>query len=70
MIKLKLKIGALIEESGLKKRYVAKELGVNENTLTNWTKNRSMPKLDQAVELADILNCKVEDLYENTPASK
>ncbi|WP_417168753.1 helix-turn-helix transcriptional regulator [Terrihalobacillus insolitus] len=67
---MKLKIGALIEESGLKKRYVAKELGVNENTLTNWTKNRSMPKLDQAVELADILNCKVEDLYENTPASK
>lgn len=61
---MRLLIEELILESGLKKRYIAKQLKVNENTLTNWMKNRSLPRLDQAVQLADILNCKVDDLYE------
>lgn len=60
---MKLKIEELIVESGLKKKYVAEQLGININTLTNWIKGKNMPKLDQAVKLAHILNCKVDDLY-------
>lgn len=60
---MKLKIRELINESGMTKRFVANKLEVNENTLGNWMDGRSMPKLDQAVKLADILNCDVNDLY-------
>lgn len=60
---MKLLIEELIEKSGLKKSYIAKQVGVNENTLTNWIKERSYPRLDQAVKLAEILNCKITDLY-------
>lgn len=60
---MKLLIDKLIEESGMTKRFVAKRIGVNENTLNNWCKNRSMPRLDQAVHLAYLLGCRVDDLY-------
>lgn len=61
---MKLLIGELIEGKGLKKRYIAKKINVNENTLTNWINGRSYPRLDQAVELADLLECNINDLYE------
>lgn len=63
---MRLVVEDLIIKSGLKKRHIANEIGINENTLTNWMKNRSWPKLNQAVDLADILKCDVNDLYERT----
>jgi len=60
---MELIIEELIKKRGLQKGYVANKLGVSNDTLTNWIKNRSMPKLDIAVELADILDCDIKDLY-------
>lgn len=61
---MKLIIDQIIKGKGLKKEYIAKQLGINKDTMTNWCKNRSMPKLDKAVELADLLEVDVNDLYE------
>lgn len=63
---IKLVIEELIKERGLHKSFIAKQIGVSNDTLTNWMKNRSAPKLDKAVRLADILNCDVNDLYKRT----
>lgn len=60
---MKMVIDKLIKESGLKQKHIAQRIGVNENTLGNWMKNKSWPKLNQAVRLADILGCSVTDLY-------
>ncbi len=62
---MKLLIEEIILKSGKKKMHIAKQLGVNENTLTNWMKNRSMPKLDQAVKLAKLLEVEIQELYED-----
>ncbi|WP_200415928.1 helix-turn-helix transcriptional regulator [Virgibacillus salexigens] len=56
-------IGERIQASGLKQRYIAKEIGVNENTVRNWMNGNSFPRLNQAVKLADILKCEITDLY-------
>ncbi len=61
---MKLRVDDLIKKSGYKKQYVAAKMGVNKDTITNWSKNKSMIRLDQAVKLSKILNCKLEDLYE------
>ncbi len=61
---MKLIVEELIIKSGMTKRFVAKQIGVNENTLKNWCQNRSWPKLNQAVKLADVLRCEITDLYE------
>ena len=60
---IKLIINERIKDTGLKKMYIAEQMGVNKDTLTNWINGRSMIKLDQAVKLARLLNCNVDDLY-------
>lgn len=60
---MKLLINERIKESGFKKGYIAEQLGVNKDTLSNWVHNRSMIPLNKAVQLADILGCDIKDLY-------
>ncbi|MFS0776275.1 helix-turn-helix transcriptional regulator [Neobacillus sp. 3P2-tot-E-2] len=63
---MKCRIGELIEIKGMKKKYVAKEIGITPNQLSNWLAMKSFPPLDKAYKLADLLNCKVDDLYDRT----
>ncbi len=64
MIKLKLKINEVIKEKGYLKKHVAKEMGIDPNTLSRYITGRRRLYLDTAVNLAEILNCTVDDLYE------
>lgn len=57
-----MRLDELIRDSGLKKGYIAKELNVSKDTLTNWVKGKSCPALDKARLLADLLGCKIDDL--------
>lgn len=61
---MRLVIDKLIEESGLKKKHIAKQMEVSDDTLTNWIRGKTWPRLNQAVHLADLLGCKIDDLYE------
>lgn len=53
-----------ILKSGIKKNHIAQLLNVNPNTLSNWISGRSFPRLDQAVQLAVLLNVRITDLYQ------
>jgi len=57
-------IGILIEQKGYKKKFVAEQMEVSANQLSNWITGKSFPTLNKAFKLADLLNCKVDDLYE------
>lgn len=61
---MKCKIGELIETKGMKKKYVAKEIGITPSQLSNWLALKSYPPMDKAYKLAKLLNCKVDDLYQ------
>lgn len=63
VMQMRLVIEELIRKKGYQKRYIAEQMGITNNTLTHWMKNRSMIKLDQAVKLAEVLNCELEDLF-------
>jgi putative transcriptional regulator len=64
VIKMKSRIGKIIESKGFKKKYVAEKLGITQNQLSNWIKGRSYPPMDKAFRLAKFLEVKVDDLYE------
>jgi putative transcriptional regulator len=57
-------IGWLIKKSPYNREYIMKKLGVSANTLSNWSTGKSMPSLEKAFQLADLLKVKVDDLYE------
>ncbi|MBT2599072.1 helix-turn-helix transcriptional regulator [Oceanobacillus sp. ISL-73] len=52
------------KRKGITKMFIAKELGVSRGTIDNWIEGKSIIRLDQAIKLTKILNCKLEDLYE------
>lgn len=60
---MQLKIDEMILRSGMKKKHIAKELGIDPNTLSRYINGKRKISLEMAVELAKILNCKVDDLY-------
>jgi DNA-binding XRE family transcriptional regulator len=63
-MELKMRLNEAIAESGIKKKYIAKELEVDPNTLSGWITGRRMIPFDKAIHLANIIDCKVDDLYE------
>ncbi len=61
---MKSRIKEWIVKRGLKNEDVSKRLNVSRETVSKWCNNKAKPSLDKAFELADILECKVDDLYE------
>jgi len=57
-------INVWIAKSRLSKKEVANKLGVSPIVLSRWINGHSMPSLLNALKLARILNCKVDDLYD------
>lgn len=57
------RIGELIEDRGLKKKYIADILGVSTAQLRNYETGHSLIPIDKAFILADLLKVKVDDLY-------
>jgi len=60
---MRLLIEELIEASGLKNEYIAEKVGVDVRTLYKWRKGETMPRLDKAVKLAEVLDVEVMELY-------
>jgi transcriptional regulator with XRE-family HTH domain len=61
---VKSKIGELVEESGLRRNFIAKHCGVTTKQVSNWCTGRSFPTFEKAFILAYLLKCKVDDLAE------
>lgn len=60
------KVEEYIKESGLKKGYIINKLNTSTTTFGRWMKEETLIPFVKAVELADILNCNVDDLFIRT----
>ncbi|RBW69474.1 helix-turn-helix domain-containing protein [Bacillus taeanensis] len=61
---MKSRIGEIIDQRGYKKRYIAEMMGISQNQLSNWVTGKSYPTAVKLFELAELLDCTVDDLYE------
>lgn len=61
---MKSRIGYWIENRGYMKKYIAKQLEITPTQLSNWISGKSSPTIEKAFKLADLLEVKVDDLYE------
>ena len=61
---MKNNINVWIAKSGMSKKEVAEKMGVSQTVLSRWINRHSNPSLEKAISLAELLNCKVDDLYE------
>lgn len=54
----------LIKESAYKTKHIEKELNVNKSTLSSWRNGKTYPGVIQAIQLAKMFNCTVEDIFQ------
>lgn len=58
------RIGELLRVSKYRREFILNQLGVSKNTLSNWVSGKTYPTADKMYILADLLDVKVDDLYE------
>ncbi|WP_026908969.1 helix-turn-helix transcriptional regulator [Paucisalibacillus globulus] len=56
-------INLWIAKKEMNKKEVAERMGVSQTVLSRWINGHSKPSLENAFKLAEILNCKVDDLF-------
>ena len=52
-----------LDKRGLKSIWVAEQIGCHPSEFSNWVRGERRPNLPRAMKLANLLNCKVEDLF-------
>lgn len=60
---IRMNIDYIMKERGLQQKFIARQIGVTEETLINWKKSRTYPRLDQAVKLAELLGVGISDIF-------
>jgi putative transcriptional regulator len=61
---LRSNIGKMLRVSKYKREFIIKQLGITQNTLSNWCTGKTFPTVDKAFILAELLEVRINDLYE------
>lgn len=62
-MKYRCNIGKYLESKGIKQRELADAIGTTEVSVSRWVNGDRVPKATTAIQIAKVLDCKVEDLY-------
>lgn len=52
-----------IREKGISQTYIAKKIGVNKQTITNWVKGNTYPDIKQAKIISEILDRSIDEIF-------
>ena len=58
------RIKVVLEEKGIKQKWLAERLGKSYNMVNSYIQNRQQPRLEVLFEIAKILNVEVKDLIQ------
>ena len=53
----------LREKNNLTQEFISKIFGISQSTVAKWETGESMPRADKLPQLAEILNCSIEELF-------
>ena len=62
---MKNRIKEIVAERGIKQSWIAKKIGKSNNIVSAYLSNRIQPPLPVIVEIAKVLNVKVDELISN-----
>lgn len=60
-----MKLKTLLDEKGIKQKWLAQKLGVSEVTVSSWCMGRSKPRTKRQIEINTILQISTEKLTYN-----
>jgi len=59
-----IKLKELREMKGMSQEDLAKKLGINRTMIIHYEKGRNQPSLERVIQMAYILDCKLDDLVD------
>ena len=59
------RIKEVINESGLKAKYIAEQIGCSDTDISNYCSEVRFPNHDRLIKLTKVLSCTINDLYPN-----
>lgn len=54
----------ILENRGMSQAFLAKKIGVSNQTMNAWAKDRAVPSMELAYKVAKFLDCQVTDIWE------
>jgi DNA-binding XRE family transcriptional regulator len=57
------RLNEIIKKKGLKKTFIADQLGVSKQALNAWANGSSKPSLENAFKIAELLDCSLYDVW-------
>lgn len=62
-MKYRCNIGNMLVAKRIKQRELAEAIGATEVSVSRWVNGDRIPKATTCIQIAKVLDCKVEDLY-------
>ena len=59
------RIKEVIQESGLKAKWIAEQIGCADTDISNYCSEVSFPNHERLIKLTKVLSCTINDLYPN-----
>lgn len=56
------RIKEVLEEKGIKQKWLAEKLGKSYNMVNSYAQNRKQPRIEVLYEIAEILNVEIDEL--------
>lgn len=60
------RIDEVLEEQGRTKKWLAEKLNRSQNTVTNWTNQKSQPSLEDIIKISKLLSVEISNLIIDT----
>lgn len=60
------RIKVVLAEKQVSGKWLAKEIGRTENTVSRWCSNKVQPSLEDLVRIAEVLEVDIRDLFRST----
>jgi putative transcriptional regulator len=64
------RIKEILEEKGIKQKWLAEKLGKSYNMVNGYVQNRQQPRLEVLTEISKILDVDIKDLINSTKSKK
>ena len=64
------RIKVVLEEKGIKQKWLAEKLGKSYNMVNSYIQNRQQPRIEVLFEIANILDVEPKELLANTKTEK
>lgn len=61
---LKSRLKEVLNERGLKQKWVAEKMNLPPTVISRWANNRGYPSVEKLFLMAKIIGCTVDELYE------